>query len=102
MEARLLSITPKKVKKLADEVVFRILDNSGTEQEIIGYLNKTINYYFSCGDFPNSYIFRVLKLDKEEVSRNVLGYYIDGDWPECETIEDFNKMLNYLRGYEEI
>lgn len=102
MEARLLSITPKKVKKLAEEITFKFIDENGIKSEIKGLLNKSKNYFFAGYRHGNSYIFSVLKLNKEEVSRKVLGYYIDGDWPECKTIEDFNKMLNYLRCYEEI
>lgn len=103
METRLLDILPKKVKKVGDEIVFIAQDAHGTKIEIPGKLQIVGTHYYFCGaNSINDYIFNFLGLNKEVVSYRALGYYEDGDWPECRSINDFNKMLNYLRNYEEV
>lgn len=53
--------------------------------------------WFVAFSIGNSILFRILRLDKEEVYLKVLGYYpYSGDWPYCKTREDLIKILYYL------
>lgn len=46
----------------------------------------------------NDEIFHCLRLDKVEFSNMVLGYYKDGDFPECSSLKDLERMVTALKG----
>ena len=56
--------------------------------------NHISSFYFiqfqSCN---NDYLFGCYSINKEEFSKYILNYYIDGDWPFCKSKEDCLKLL---------
>ena len=59
--------------------------------EIIGYPSHHCFIRFE--SYSNDYLFRFYSISKEKLSKSILNYYIDGDWPFCKSKEDCLKLL---------
>lgn len=59
--------------------------------EIIGHKSNHCFIHFE--SYSNDYLFRFYFINKEKLSKSILGYYNDGDWPFCKSKEDCIKLL---------
>lgn len=60
---------------------------------------STNNYYILCPPL-NSIWFEKLNLDKRKTSDEILKYCLPGQFPQCKTLEDLTKLVNYLKEVE--
>lgn len=58
--------------------------------------HSSVGYYINFKEHYNSVLFTEYSINKEKLSKEILGYYIQGMFPFCKTIEDCEKLLMAL------
>lgn len=64
---------------------------------IRGEISSGAGYFVCISCYSNSYIFEQLEIpDKEDFVKNIVGYTVQGIWPEVHTQQDLKKVLDAL------
>lgn len=58
--------------------------------------HSAAGYFINFKEYYNSVLFTEYNINKYEFSKEILGYYINGMFPFCKTIEDCEKLLMAL------
>lgn len=86
-------VNPKTLK------VGDVVNLHGLEYEVKKGIDDT--YYMYIMDAMNSLIFKKLRINNiPEFTKNILGYYKDGYFPNCNSLEDLTKLVNALKNYK--
>lgn len=59
------------------------------------------NLYYLNFEQQNNIIFDICGINEYNFMRNILGYYLDGQWPYARSIDDLKTQLQSLLYYEE-
>ena len=73
---------------------YRVKTNSSTYYFNFGHSSN--GYYINFIERFNNVLFTKYNIRKENLSMKTLGYYIEGMFPFCKTIEDCEKLLMAL------
>jgi len=65
------------------------------EYELVELSKSQFWWSVRCGE-ENEYIFKVLFLNKEKFTKNILGYCHSGDFPVINNLEDVEKLTDAL------
>ena len=84
---------PNKLKK-GSKLSFRLSDGEVHYGTVV-YSDERSSYFVNF-EHLNDIIFTKLGLKKYEFVRNIIGYSREGSWPEVDTLEDLEKVLNAL------
>lgn len=89
---RLTGIEYPSPLKLNSTVCFKFEDGSN----YYGKIKNLEGFYVGMSSNVNDEIFNLLGLNNRNFVKDVVGYEVDGRWPEVKTLEDLEKVFNAL------